>query len=60
MRVLESVNTLVSMENASTEYASTENVDTKVLNIASTENACSDNAGTIEKHGKCEYGIYEY
>jgi hypothetical protein len=59
MRVLESASTLVSMENASTEYASTQNMGTKVLSQdnASTENAGSDNAGTADRPGKCEYGI---
>ena len=49
MRVLESASTLVSTENASTEYASTENVFTKVLDQ---DNASTENTGTDERHGK--------
>jgi hypothetical protein len=42
--------------------ASTENMSTKVLihDNASKENACTDNAGTVERHGNSEYGICEY
>jgi hypothetical protein len=37
-------------------------VDTKVLSqdIANMKNACTDNAGTVERHEKCEYGKFEY
>jgi hypothetical protein len=43
MRIQESASTLVSTENASREYASTENVGTKVL---SQDNASTENVGT--------------
>jgi hypothetical protein len=57
MRVLESACTLVSTKNASTEYASTENVGTKVLSQddANTEYTGTDKADSIrssvEMHG---------